>query len=132
MTTKSDQLREAIAECVKRYNEVTSERKALEKEVERLQDERLRLIRESGNSPAQKLLSQRQKYYKKPDPMPMEAIGKVVQQARELSGQIADKVELENSLIAEKDRYVQEHNELMGFSKSLGRRRTIARWGNRS
>jgi hypothetical protein len=27
---------------------------------------------------------------------------------------------------------VQEHNELMGFSKSLGRRRTIARWGNRS
>jgi DNA repair exonuclease SbcCD ATPase subunit len=132
MTTKSDQLREAIAECMKRYNEVTSERKALEEQVDRLQDERLRLIRESGNSPAQRLLSQRQKYYKKPDPMPMEAIGKVVQQARELSGQIADKVELENSLIAEKDRYVEEYHAVMGYRDSLGRRRTIARWGNRS
>ncbi len=131
MVTRSDELRDAIAECSSRVNQVINERKALEKEVDRLQDERLRLIRESGNSPAQRLLSQRQKYYKKPDPMPTEEIGKVVQQARELSGQIADKVELENSLIAEKDRYVEEYHAVMGYRDALGRRRTIRQWGNR-
>ncbi len=131
MVTRSDELREAIAECVKRYNEVTSERKALEKQVDQLMDERLRLIKESGNSPAQKLLSQRQKYAKKPDPLPVEEIGKVVEQIRALKLEISDKSELLISLEGEKDRYVQEHNELMGFNNSLGRRRTITRWGNR-
>lgn len=131
MTTKSDQLREAIAECVKRYNEVTSKRKALEERVDQLMDERLRLIKESGNSPAQKLLSQRQKYAKKPDPLPMEAIGKVVEQIRALKLEIANKSELQASLEGEKDRYIEEHNELMGFGNSLRRRRTLRQWGNR-
>ncbi|MGB3652094.1 MAG: hypothetical protein WBA41_12895 [Rivularia sp. (in: cyanobacteria)] len=131
MTTKSDELREAIGECMKRYNQVADEKKHLENQVYKLMDERLRLIRESGNSPAQKLLSQRSKYAKKPDPMPMEEIGKVVEQIRALKLEIADRSELQASLEGEKDRYVEELHSAMNYRDSLGRRRTIRQWGDR-
>lgn len=131
MTTRSDQLREAIAQCMTRINEVTTERKSLESQVESLKDERLRLIKESGNSPAQKLLSRRNKYAKKPDPMPTEEIGKIVEQIRELNVQIADKSELQSSLTNEKDGYVEELHATMNYRDSLGRRHILKQWGNR-
>ena len=65
--TRSDQLREAIAACETRSGEVTAEKQILENQVTELKDKQQQLIRESGNSAAQKLLTRRSKYYKKPD-----------------------------------------------------------------
>ena len=134
MTTQSDQLREAIAACESRSGEVTAEKQILENQVTELKDKQQQLIRESGNSPAQRLLSRRSKYYKKPDPFPREEVGEIEERIKELNAHIADNSSLLSSLSAEKRDYIEEIRAAASYDSSkggIGRRRIIAQWGNR-
>ncbi|NJN07177.1 MAG: hypothetical protein HC815_04045 [Richelia sp. RM1_1_1] len=129
MTTRTDQLREAIAACDSRMSEINGEIQGLAKQLTDLTDRRFNLIKESGNSPAQRINARSFKEHKKTSPIPEEVV-EIEKKLKVINAQIDEKSALLNSLNNEKDGYIEETRSL-SVSRGLGRRRNIAKRGLR-